>query len=114
MAVLLRLHLDRNNTGLGKRSREQTNPTVAVMAANDRQRAVRGVVDAGLAFIEASMRPNTDPEVLAMMMLELREAARASLRSDTGLTSAGRQTVRPLFAPFTVFSRSVVARRGLA
>jgi len=49
-----------------------------------------------------------------MMMLELREAARASLRSDTGLTSAGRQTVRPLFAPFTVFSRSVVARRGLA
>ena len=30
-----------------------------------------------------------------MMMLELREAARASLRSDTGLTSAGRQTERP-------------------
>ena len=29
------------------------------MAANDRQRAVRGVVDAGLAYIEASMRPNT-------------------------------------------------------
>jgi len=56
MAVLLRLHLDRNNTGLGKRSREQTNPTVAVMAANDRQRAVRGVVDAGLAYIEASWR----------------------------------------------------------
>ena len=84
------------------------------MAANDRQRAVRGVVDAGLAYIEASMRPNTDPEVLAMMMLELREAARASLRSNTGLTSAGRQTVLPLFAPFTVFSRSVAARRRLA
>jgi hypothetical protein len=67
----------------------------AVIAANDRQRAVRDVVDAVLAYIEASMRPNTDPEVLAMMMLELREAAGASLRSDTGLTSAGRQTVRP-------------------
>jgi hypothetical protein len=36
------------------------------------------MIDAGLAWIEATMRPTTDPEVLAMMMIELREAARAS------------------------------------